>query len=98
LDKSRSGKYYRSYIPGLLSIIGMAFFYTGNGAHHLSGCAVAALKAIMFHKGFLHGMQLITVGKAFNGGNFLPWFITASDRQLFIRRPSACTLQQLHCP
>ena len=47
----------------------MALRYQANGAHDLSGRAIAALETVAGDEGGLHRMQRLALGKAFDGGD-----------------------------
>ena len=44
------------------------FVEEANGGHDHAWCAVAALEAVVFHEGLLHGVHDAVDGEAFDGG------------------------------
>jgi hypothetical protein len=49
----------------VMARIRIVIYYTNSTQNH-AGSAKATLESMIFSKGFLHGMQFVTVGKAFN--------------------------------
>src|SRR5262249_29730773 len=55
--------------PDLGLTAGVALDNAGHRGHDLTGCAVAALKAVVLDERGLHRVQTAAIGQAFDGGN-----------------------------
>ncbi len=67
--------------------IGLELFDHGDGGTDLAGSAIAALKAIMLNERSLHGVEIVSVGKSFDGGDFVA-FEHDRERKAGIRLPA----------
>ena len=58
-----------------------------DGAHHHAGGAETALQGMVFTKRFLHGMQFVAVGEAFDRRDVGAFELTGEDRAGLDRPP-----------
>jgi hypothetical protein len=70
-DTRRSGRDCRSYIRGCHRRWSHALLHAGDRGHDLSRRAIAALESVLVDEGLLHRVRMITMGKTFDGRDFL---------------------------